>query len=422
MRIPTLLLIVSVTGLFCEYAKTQVSQSNPPADQGTPAPQPEVARPKPAPRVISPLEQQEIDAREHQILRQKLFEFKERKRGAWGEIPVPRGHAEPQDIEYARQKVGELEGLIKMDAVVMRGNQRPAEEPGTTVAGPRIAEAGANQPALTATSPSPAPAASTVDLTPPGNKTPSTAPQPVSAEAIDRAMALLIQRIAEFDSNRAPVKISSTAAPSQPEAITVVPPAQPATVSPLPQAIALAQNGDSTVNSEAMERAVKLLRQKVAELEGTAPPAIPPVSPPAVAEPPSTAPQVAQSALPVVVDSEAMDRAVRILRQRIAEMEKQNEEPVPTTPPAISVFATQPYPPPQIPGETPATSPAPATAPSQIKPLAPVPAVPTPVGRETGYPLKSKQQQLSDLLQLYKTDAITAREYQEKRAKILSDQ
>jgi hypothetical protein len=165
------------------------------------------------------------------------------------------------------------------------------------------------------------------------------------------------------------------------------------------------------VNPEAMEQAVRSVRKKAAEMEGRRPTRRELASPPASAS--------ASAPTPAVINSPAMEGAVQSLREKAAEMEI--DKPVPTAPTEVSVFLPQP------PWNTRERVEAnDQSAPPTRTHLQPrytgSPAEPNATIQEPEVPSKPKQQRLSELLQLYKDDRISMRQYEERREKILQGQ
>jgi hypothetical protein len=125
------------------------------------------------------------------------------------------------------------------------------------------------------------------------------------------------------------------------------------------------------------------------------------------------------------ISPEAMEQMVALLNQKMAELdaEEQAAKMASRQPKAKSRNA-------EVVVKAPAKTAKPAKkvalaepAPAIVEPPkateANNPPALTPVGRESGDLLKPKQQKLAELLNLYKADKITPREYHERRARIL---
>jgi hypothetical protein len=226
-----------------------------------------------------------------------------------------------------------------------------------------------------------------------------------------------------------------------------------------------AQRPDSDLQAKARDE----VRRKLAEIDGQQPPSTPapavpatpvlaqtqPVPPPPAAPvtTPPAAPVMATPATPATSQGYAVPapnpgraKAEEMLRQKMAELDAQEQEnkilsgaaargnakPAPAQPVRLLTPAPTPQPKP-MPFATPATqpkivpmdtvgggAPGPTSQPKAIS----VPIAYTPPAEQPHPVLSaaeaSKQQRLDELLRLYKVDQITPQEYHVQRAKILS--
>jgi hypothetical protein len=152
---------------------------------------------------------------------------------------------------------------------------------------------------------------------------------------------------------------------------------------------------------------------------------------------PKTEPHKVEVVRQVIAELKAKDRqewlalhpqATNIVGEAIASANQKAAEPPATeqpVDPAAEKIKAEPQPAEAAVAAT-VKPPTPAQAVPEVvtPPVAPVanePAVLTPVGRDTGSVLKPKQQRLADLLELYKANRMTPKEYYERRAIILAE-
>lgn len=238
-------------------------------------------------------------------------------------------------------------------------------------------------------------------------------PPAADPQLIDKARETLRQKMSELEANPAPRPIM---------AVKPVPAAAPSAAVPAPPA---AQPSPAVAQPSLAPAPAPAVQPPHAAVQPTPTPAAVPVAqpPPATTQPaPAAAAQATPQSslvLPTPVSPEGIEKAREALRQKMKELEGQQPATTTAPAPAPGVAVTKPA----------GATPQPMASKPEVKPAVEGAGKKPPKGVLSFSPIQGpppsisadKQQRLAELLRKYKADEITAEEYHQQRAKVLSE-
>ena len=252
------------------------------------------------------------------------------------------------------------------------------------------------------------------------DKAGSSALNPSSPEAIDKAREAMRQKMDELAGQTPKAKPEAPAPPTAPVPPPAVAPAVPAANLPTTTAAPAA--------SDAIEQARDAERRKFEETRPTASPTPPqaPAVPSASVPPAGRLPMEPPPALPVITgpqaDEASIAKAREATRERIAELERRQRITKANEGNTINPTAGGPTKPPAPTKPSKPPKPAkPTTPPSSVQPTVAAPSSFAPLHGPPSPLSPEKQQRLAELLRRYKADQLTPEQYQTERAKIRAE-